>query len=217
MAISFKNTKGAAQKGAEAIKYKDGENTVRIFGDVQPSYTYWVKGSNNKDIPLECLSFDRSKEKFTNVEVDHVRKVWPELKCSWSYKVMAIDPADGKAKVLHLKKKLFEQIMSAAEDLNLDPTDPDTGFDLVFERKKTGPLAFNVEYTLKVLKLKSRSLTEAERETIANAKSIDELIPRPTADDIKASIDRIQNGTDGDEGKTESAATTDAEAINDLP
>lgn len=214
MAISFKNTKGAAQKGAEAIKYKDGENTVRIFGDVQCSYTYWVKGSNNKDIPLECLSFDRSKEKFTNVETDWVRKTWPELKCSWSYKIMAIDPADGKAKVLHLKKKLFEQIMSAAEDLG-DPTDPDTGWDLVFERKKTGALAFNVEYTLKVLRCKPRSLTEAERETIANAKHIDELCPRPTADDIKASIDRIQNGTDGDE-KTDTPEASDKEAISDL-
>lgn len=215
MAISFKNTKGAAQKGAEAIKYKDGENTVRIFGDVQPSYTYWVKGTNNKDIPLECLSFDRSKEKFTNVETDHVRKTWPELKCSWSYKVMAIDPADGKAKVMHLKKKLFEQIMSAAEDLG-DPTDPDTGWDLVFSKTKNGPLAFNVEYTLKVLRCKPRPLTEAERETIANAKHIDELIPRPTADDILASIARIQSGTDGEEGTEKEQDASTKEAIADL-
>lgn len=215
MAISFKNTKGAAQKGADAYKYKDGENSVRIFGDVQPSYTYWVKGTNNKDIPLECLSFDRSKEKFTNVETDHVRKTWPELKCSWSYKVMCVDPTDGKAKVLHLKKKLFEQIMSAAEDLG-DPTDLDTGWNLVFDKKKNGPLAFNVEYTLKVLRCKPSAVSDADRETIANAKHIDELIPRPTADDIKASIDRIQNGTD-DEKEETSAPSNDAEAINDLP
>lgn len=66
MAIAFKNSKGAAIKNsADAYKYVDGINKVRIFGDILPKYVYWVKGTNNKDIPLECLSFDREQERFT--------------------------------------------------------------------------------------------------------------------------------------------------------
>ena len=117
MAIAFKNTKGKAQKSSvESYTYKDGENRVRLIGGVLPRYVYWVKGTNNKDIPIECLAFSRDKEKFANLEKDHVPEFYPELKCSWSYAVNCIDPADGKVKVLNLKKKLFEAILSAAED-----------------------------------------------------------------------------------------------------
>jgi hypothetical protein len=127
MAISFKNTKGKAIKNTvEAFEYKDGDNTVRIFGGVLPRYIYWLKGTNGKDIPVECLAFSREEERFNNEEVDHVPRYFPDLKCSWSYAVNCIDPKDGKEKVLLLKKKLFEQIITAAEDLG-DPTDPDTG------------------------------------------------------------------------------------------
>jgi hypothetical protein len=127
MAISFSKTKGKAVKNTvESYEYKDGDNTVRIFGGVLPRYVYWAKGTNNKDIPIECLAFDREEERFNNKEVDHVPQFYPDLKCSWSYSVNCIDMRDGKAKVLNLKKKLFEQILTAAEDLG-DPTDPDTG------------------------------------------------------------------------------------------
>ena len=156
MALSFKQTKGKAQTSkVESYEYKDGENSVRLIGGVLPRYVYWVKGTNNKDIPIECLAFSRDKEKFDNLEKDWVQDYYPDLKCSWSYAVNCIDPRDGKVKVLNLKKKLFEQILTAAEDLG-DPTDYDTGWDVVFKRNKTGPLAFNVEYTLQVLRCKPR-------------------------------------------------------------
>ena len=153
MALSFKQTKGkAVTNKVETYEYKDGENTVRLIGGVLPRYIYWIKGTNNKDIPVECLAFSREKEKFDNMEKDHVPDFYPELKCSWSYSINCIDPKDGKVKALNLKKKLFEQILTAAEDLG-DPTDYDTGWDVVFKRTKTGPLAFNVEYTLQVVVL----------------------------------------------------------------
>ena len=48
MALSFKQTKGKAQKSSvEAYEYKDGENSVRLIGGVLPRYVYWVKGTNN--------------------------------------------------------------------------------------------------------------------------------------------------------------------------
>lgn len=214
MAKKFGDTKGSAIKNApDSYKYKDNEQTLRLVGDVLARYVYWVKGTNDKDIPIECLSFDREAEKFLNKETDHVQDYFPEKKCSWSYAMNCIDPADGKVKVLNLKKKLFEQIISASEDLG-DPTDPDTGWDVNFKKVKTGPLAFNVEYTLNVLRCKVRSLNESERAAVANMKPIEELVPRPTSSDVKALLDRITKGDqDADDTATDAAAQ---EAINDL-
>jgi hypothetical protein len=212
MAISFKNTKGKAiSNKVEAFEYKDGENTVRLIGGVLPRYIYWLKGANNKDIPVECLAFSRDKEKFDNVEKDHVPQFFPDLKCSWSYTVNCIDPKDGKVKALNLKKKLFEQIVSAAEDLG-DPTDPDTGWDVVFKRTKTGPLAFNISYDLSVLRCKPRSLSDDERAAVAASKSIDEKYPRPTEAEVLALLEKITTNTEDDEG-ADSAAQ---EAVKEL-
>ena len=213
MALAFGKTNGKAVKNShEAYVYKDGENTVRMFGGILPRYVYWLKGTNNKDIPVECLAFDREAEKFNNKEVDHVQSYFPEAKCSWSYSVNCLT-TDGKAVVLNLKKKLFEQICSAASDLGLDPTDPDEGFDIVFKRAKTGPLAFNVEYTLSQLKLKKRSLNDSERALIDTALPIDSKFIRQTADEVKALLDRMTKGAD----ETASEDTgVDKEAVNDL-
>ena len=86
---------------------------------------------------MECLSFDRNSERFNNQEKDWVREYYPDLKCGWSYATQCID--NGEVKVVNLKKKLWEQIITAAEDLG-DPTDPETGWDICFKRVKTGPL-----------------------------------------------------------------------------
>jgi hypothetical protein len=214
MALSFKNTKGKAQSNkVESFEYKDGENVVRLIGGVLPRYIYWLKGTNNKDIPVECLAFSREKEKFDNVETDHVSEYFPEAKCSWSYSVNCIDPKQGKVVALNLKKKLFEQIANAAEDLG-DPTDPDNGWDVVFKRVKTGPLPFNVEYTLQVLRCKPRALTAEERAMAEAAKSIDEKFPRPTADEVKALLEKITSNQDGD--SEEGGNDAEREAVKEL-
>lgn len=214
MALKFGETKGkAVKKSVEAYEYKDGENVVRLIGGVLPRYVYWLKGTNNKDIPIECLAFDRDKEKFTNVELDHVPQYFPDKKCSWAYSINCIDPKDGKVKALNLKKKLFEQIISTAEDLGADPTDYDTGFDIVFKRTKTGPLPFNVEYTLSVLKCKVRSLTPEERAVADAAEDIDSKFPRPTPEEVKAALEKIVAGAGGDD---EGGDGVDREALKDL-
>ena len=195
MALKFGDTKGkAVKKSVEAYEYKDGENSVRLIGGVLPRYVYWLKGTNNKDIPIECLAFDREKEKFTNMEVDHVPSYFSDKKCSWAYSINCIDPKDGKVKALNLKKKLFEQVISAAEDLG-DPTDYESGWDVVFKRTKTGPLPFNVEYNLSVLKCKRRSLSADERALADSAESIDSKFPRATPEEIKAALDKIAAGS----------------------
>ena len=54
-------------------------------------------------------------------------------------------------------------------------------------------MAYNVEYQLQPLKCKPRPLTEDEQELIAELKSMDEVLPRPTADAQKELLDRIRN------------------------
>jgi hypothetical protein len=209
MALKFGETKGkAVKKSVEAYEYKDGENSVRLIGGVLPRYVYWLKGTNNKDIPIECLAFDREKEKFTNTEMDHVPAYFSDKKCSWAYSINCIDPKDGKVKALNLKKKLFEQILSAAEDLG-DPTDYDEGWDVVFKRTKTGPLPFNVEYNLSVLKCKRRALSSDERALADGAEDIDSKFPRPTPDEVKAALEKLVAGAAEDE-------SVDPESIKEL-
>jgi len=189
MAIAFNKTKGAAQKSSiSSFTYRDGDNKVRLVGDILARYVYWIQGENGKNIPFECLSFDRSEERFNNKEKDWVREFYPDLKCGWSYAMQCID--NGQVKVINLKKKLFEQILSAAEDLG-DPTDPDTGWDIQFKRTKTGPLPYNVEYQLQPLKCKPRALSDDEMKAISSLKSMDDVMSRPTPDAQKELLDRI--------------------------
>jgi len=192
MAISFNQQKGAAQKSSiDTFSFRDGDNKMRLVGDVLARYVYWIEGENGKNIPLECLSFDRNAERFTNIEKDWVREYYPDLKCGWSYAMQCIDPADSKVKVVNLKKKLWEQIITASEDLG-DPTDTNTGWDVCFKRVKTGPLPYNVEYQLQVLKCKPRPLEAAEVAAIEGLKSMDEVMARPTPDAQKELLDRLR-------------------------
>jgi len=193
MAISFNQQKGSAQKTSiKSYQYTDGDNKMRLCGDILARYVYWVKGENEKNIPLECLSFDRNTESFTNVEKDWVRTYYPDLKCGWSYATQCID--NGEVKVVNLKKKLWEQIITAAEDLG-DPTDPDTGWDICFKKVKTGPLPYNVEYQLQALKCKPSALSKADKELYEELKSMDEVMPRPTPDAQKELLDRIREAS----------------------
>ena len=181
MAIKFGNIEGKAKKSSvEAYTYKEGDNKIRMIGDVLPRYVYWLTTADGKRVPMECLGFDRDKEQFTNIEKDWVRHYFPDLKCSWAYAVQCVDK-DNKVKVLNLKKKLFESVMVAAEDLG-DPTDNETGWALCFKKQKTGPLPFNVEYTLQVLKCKPEPLSADQLEAIKELPNIDDVISRPTSE-----------------------------------
>ena len=190
MALSFNKSKGAAQKSSmTTFVYQDGDNSVRLVGDILARYVYWITGENDKNIPLECLSFDRNEERFNNKEKDWVREYYPDLKCGWSYVMQVIH--NGEVKIINLKKKLWEQILTAAEDLG-DPTDPETGWDVKFKRVKTGPLPYNVEYQLQVLKCKPRPLDDDELALLGSIKSMDEVMPRPTPDAQKELLDRVR-------------------------
>ena len=201
MALAFNQTKGEAQKSSiNSYQYKDGDNKVRLVGDVLARYVYWLKGENEKNIPFECLSFDRNEERFNNKEKDWVREYYPDLKCGWSYAMQCLD--DGKVKVINLKKKLWEQILTAAEDLG-DPTNPEAGWDICLKRVKTGPLPYNVEYQLQALKCKPRALDADEMAAIEGIKSMDEVMPRPTPDAQKELLDRLRNAPSQEDADNE--------------
>ena len=193
MAISFNQQKGSAQKTSiKSYQYTDGDNKMRLCGDILARYVYWIKGQNDKNIPMECLSFDRNTESFNNKEKDWVREYYPDLKCGWSYATQCID--NGEVKVVNLKKKLWEQIITAAEDLG-DPTDPETGWDICFKKVKTGPLPYNVEYQLQALKCKPSALSEDDKALLEDLKSMDDVMPRPTPDAQKELLDRVREAS----------------------
>ena len=56
-------------------------------------------------------------------------------------------------------------------------------------------MAYNVEYQLQPLKCKPRELNEQEMELIAELKSMDEVLARPTPDAQKELLDRIRAGS----------------------
>jgi len=211
MAISFTKAKGTAQKSIDTFKYVDGDNIVRMVGDILPRYVYWVKGTNGKDIPVECLAFNRVTEKFDNKDRDYVQEFFPEAKCSWNYAVLCIDPTDGKVKALNLKKKLFEQVRDLATDLG-DPTDPETGYSLHFKKAKTGSNVWDIAYSLQPLRCKPSALTDAEKALVAADPGIDAAYPRATSDEVKALLERITK--DSDSGSDDTG--TDKEAIDEL-
>lgn len=194
--LGFGNVKGSGSKEkAEQYKFADGDNSVRLFGNILPRYVYWVRGSNDRNMPVECLAFNRESEEFDNAEKDWVPEYFPDLKCGWSYSMMCI--ANGKPQVFNFKKKLFGQIMDNVPDLG-NPTDPEDGWILHFTKRKTGPLPINVEYTLQTVKcLKSKGpLTDEEKAIIAEAKTIEEIIPRPSADKQKEFLEKLIKGDD---------------------
>jgi hypothetical protein len=198
MALGFNQAKGTAQKDrADSYEYKDGENRIRLVGDLLARYVYWIKGENNKNLPFECLAFNRETEAFDNAETDHVKEFYPNLKCGWAYAIQGIaNPGTDhpELKIVNLKKKLMKQILDAAEDLG-DPTDPETGWDIVFKKAKTGPLPINVEYSLQPLRCKNRPLNEQEKALVEELKSMDEVLPRPTPDQQKELLQRLQSGS----------------------
>lgn len=195
--LGFGTVKGSAKKDkTEQYKMVDGDNSVRLFGNILPRYVYWIKGTNGKNLPFECLEFNRETESFDKAEKDWVKEYFPDLKCSWSYSMMCLD-SNNQPKVFNFKKKLFEAIMANVEDLG-DPTDPENGWLLKFSKKKTGPLPINVEYTLQTVKcLNSKGpLSEEEKAAIEACKPIEELIPRATPAAQKELLDKLVKGED---------------------
>lgn len=189
MSIKFTDLAGKASKlGPDRFKPQEGKNTIRIVGNVVPSYKYWLKTRDNSNVPMECLGFNRETEVFENKTRDVVREHFPDMKCSWAYQSFVIDRADGKVKLFDHKKKLFEAILNAAKAKLGDPTDVEAGWDIVFTKEKTGPKAFNVEYRLETFELENSPLSDEDKEAVEAAGVIETIAKRQTPEEQESFI-----------------------------
>ncbi len=223
MALDFNGFNGSAKKSEVTyMKLVDGKNNVfRILpGSLLPSYQYWVKGANGKELPFEALQFNRNTEKFENARSCPVKDLGlkdpkdasKELRCNWAYKCLVLNKATGKVEVLALKKGIIEDIKSVAGQMGIDPTNVDTGTWFTVERKKTGSNVFNVEYKVEQLKCKSEPLSAEDKELVAAAKAIDDMFPVETYDEQMARLQKHLAGA----AEEASSASDDKEAIDEL-
>lgn len=220
MAIEFNKLHGGAKKSeVKYMKLADGDNTFRILPQsILPNFTYWVTGANKKDLPFEALQFDRDLETFDNSRPCPVRDMGikndkgEDLRCQWAYKCQVINKATGNIEVLQLKKGIMNDTISVAQDLGIDPTCTETGTWLTVNRKKTGPLAYNVEYTVRQLKCKSSPLGDDDLALIAESKTMEELFPLETYAEQSARIEKHLSGAK----EAAPAPSDDAEAIDEL-
>jgi hypothetical protein len=202
MALSFNQVKGEASKEkTPSYKMRDGENRIRLFGGVLARYIYWVPNKDGIKTPVECLAFNRDTERFDNAEKDWVKEYYPDLVPEWAYASICIDMKDpSKVSIFNHKKKLFGVIVGMVEDLG-DPSDPEKGWDVVFTKVKNGPKVYNVEYTVQQLKCKNRALTETELAMLSNHPTIDEILRRAPAEDIKKYLDELRGGLTGNKAE----------------
>ena len=210
MSLGFNDLPAEAIKSKiDYYKFENGENSFRIVGNVLPRYVYWEDTPDgNKTMNVECLAFDRDEVRFLNREKDWFAHYFPGAKCSWSYLCKAFNE-EGKLEVLVLKKKMFGDIKTLATKHLGDITHPDTGSIIVVERKKTGPLPFNVEYTLDQMSCEMLPLTDEQKEEVADSPTIEEMFPRPTPEEQRVFIEKIWFSAPAEE-----EATTDSDSLN---
>jgi len=208
MALSFSSVKVEADREkVPSYKIKEGENRLRLRG-ILPRYVYWIPGNGGVKTPVECLSFSREEQRFTNKEKDWVKEYYPDLKPDWAYASLAIDTSKGgdpsKILIFNHKKKLLSAITSLVEDLG-DPSDEENGWDIVFTRAKNGPKVFNVEYTLQQMKCNKTKgpLSDEAKAAFAAHPPIEEVLKRASAEDIKKYLDKLRAGA-GEDNKGES-------------
>jgi hypothetical protein len=221
MALDFNDINGGAKKSSvDYMKLVDGMNKFRILPkSITPSYTYWIKGANGKDQPFECLAFQPKIESFDRTASDPVRDAGlkdakgEDIKCQWSYRCQVINDASGEVQVLQLKKGMLTDIISAAKQLKMDPTNLDTGCWISVKRVKTGPLQYNVKYEVQQLLMRPEALTDELKEKALEAKPMGELFERESYD---AQAERLRKHVSGDAASENTGGEVDSEATSDL-
>lgn len=214
MAKSFGDaTGGSSGAKIDAYKFIDGEQKVRLFGDIVPRYLFWVTNPKGtpRELPVEALQFDRDTEGWDNSLPEPVKEQFPDLKPKWSYTCLCLD-SSGAVKAFNFKRTLFNQIKDAAETLG-DPTDLDTGYWIVFKKKKTGPNPLNVEYSLDALKTQKEvgPLDEELRAKVEEHKPIDEVYPRPSEEQVRQNLANILSSSNDEEVDEEAAKEFEVE------
>jgi len=178
--VSWTETKGkqsTTRREVERVVFGT-ENKLRLVGDVLPRYVYWVTTNEGKKMPVECLSFDRTKEEMTT-EPDPMKELPPEIyseKPQFAYVCNAIEKE--AMKLCDLKSTIYKQIVDYAKNPEYgSPSDPVSGYDITIKKEKTGPLPQNVKYSC-VPARSSRALSEAEKALVPY--DLDKIYKRQT-------------------------------------
>lgn len=210
------------------MKFKNGDNQVRIVSGVLARYDYWVPNKDGKSVPFENLSFDRMAEKFIKGAEDPVSELGlmekdPEnkgqmrrMRSKRAYKCMVINRATGKLEAMDLKKTIFDGIIATMQELGVkDPTEID------FVIKRSGEQWYEVKYEInqiKTMKLQAeaKTLHANDDELIASQKSLDELFPRQTPAEQRQALSAWMNGSATDNKSAGDAANTDSATSEDI-
>lgn len=198
------------RKEVERLKIPtDGSVTVRLIGNVLPRYVYWVTTNEGKRMPQECLEFDRGEEKFKPESANPFKEIGEEVysdKSQFAYICNVIDRADGKVKLLDLKRTIYTAVCEYARNPEYgNPADEVKGYDITIKKDKTGPLPQNVKYGIMPGR-ESKPLSEEENKL--ELYDLEKMYVRPTYDDQKTWL--IKNtpyfsGTEGTEFAGENA------------
>ncbi len=161
-------------------KLGDGDSVrLRLIGDVNPAYRYWVQCSDGKQKPVITPYFDQENEviKSTDPLLGEGRK-------EFFYTINALDRATGEMKILIIKTSIYRTLASFAVDEEYgDPADEKTGYDIIITKEKTGPLPMNVKYEVRAGR-DVKPLTDAEL-SIETHKLEEIYAPKPEADYIE--------------------------------
>jgi hypothetical protein len=166
----------------ERIKLGEGENRLRLIGNVMPRYVYWLTNNEGKRTPVECLSFIRENETFTEAPgIDPVKEIDPAIysdKPVFSYVCNAVDRKDGKIKLFDLKPTIYRQILDYAMNPEYgNPANTEEGYDISIKKEKTGPQVMNVKYTC-IPSRRTVPLTDEERS--AEQYDLEKIFKRPS-------------------------------------
>jgi len=208
---NFMDVKGnAGGRLVRDYKYRTGHNALRLVGPILPRYVYFdfTDPKTKRTVPLDALHFDREKESFGDSSQDPVsalfgRKYTPK----WSYAILGFDVSPqgdpNKILVVNLKKNLYKDIRSLAQKRLGDPTDPEDGWTVVFEREDPGTGPFGIKYVIDPFECSSNkgALTDAQKEVYEATPPISELLPPLSFDQQKEFLDNFISGGEGDEVK----------------
>jgi len=162
-----------------------GEITVRIIGNYIARHVYWLQLNDGNKRTVECLGFNRETEAFDNEANDPLNGKFghdgKELKPQFAYVIQCIDRADGKIKIIELKKTVFNELVAWAQHKDYgDFTNDETGYDITIKKNKTGPLPINVEY--KTIPGRSNSPLTKEEKALKRY-DLEKLYPHPSLDE----------------------------------
>jgi len=175
----IKNQGSSDRKEIQRITLGNGDNKIRLVGEVLPRYVYWLTTKDGKRMPVECLKFDRNTEQFSGTE-DPFDEVSPDIysdKPQFAYVCNVIDRSDNQIKLFDLKATIYRQIVDFAKDAEYgNPADEASGYDITIVKEKTGPLPQNVKYTVRPARA-STSLTDDEKSS--DLFDLDRIYKRP--------------------------------------